>query len=62
MTREERTARIRALTRVLSMLLAEEAPRPVMRLVSGNEMPPWVKAWLLEQIQRASKEENPALH
>jgi hypothetical protein len=61
MTREQRTQRINTLTRELASLLQQEsgAPRPAVRLISGGEMPPWVRAWLLEQI-RASRESSMA--
>ena len=59
---KERGKRIKTLAHELSMLLAQEAPRPVVRMISAREAPSQVRTWLLEQIRRGSKGENPALH
>jgi hypothetical protein len=62
MTKEEKTDRIRTLTRELVSLLEAEAPRPrpTMRFISGDDMPPWVRDWLLEQIRNLRQ--SPGLH
>jgi hypothetical protein len=52
MTREQRAERIWVLTRELSALLAEEpgVTRPATRVISGAEIPPWVRDWFAEQL------------
>jgi hypothetical protein len=42
MTPEQRTARIKTLTRELSTLLAQEAPRPAVKFLSAADLPGWV--------------------
>jgi hypothetical protein len=62
MTKEERSEKIRTLTHELSSLLEAESPRPrqPMRFISGDNMPPWVRDWLLEQIRNLRQ--SPGLH
>jgi hypothetical protein len=63
MTHEQRTERIRTLTRELSTLLAQEAPRlPAVRMISAHEAPQPVRQWLLEQLRRANAQDNPSVH
>jgi hypothetical protein len=55
MTHEQRAERLQVLAHELAALLAEEpgAPKPPVRIISGNSLPSWVRAWLLEQIRRS---------
>jgi hypothetical protein len=63
MTHEQREKRIMTLARELSTLLAQEAPRPpAARIISGDQMPQSVMAWLLEQIRRSNTEKDSTLH
>jgi hypothetical protein len=62
MTHEQRTARIRTLTRELSTLLAQEAPRPAVKFLSAADIPAWVAEGLREAIRRKCAEESPVAH
>ena len=62
MTHEQRTARIKTLTRELSMLLAQEAPRPAVKFLSAADLPVWVAEGLREAIRRKCAEESPTIH
>jgi hypothetical protein len=62
MTREQRTERIRTLTRELSTLLEEEAPRRKVKFLSAQDIPAWVAEGLRDAIRRKIAEENPATH
>ena len=62
MTHEQRTARIRTLTRELSTLLAQEAPRPAVKFLSAADLPNWVAEGLREAIRRKCAEESPIVH
>ena len=61
MTREQRTARIRTLTRELSTLLAQE-PRPIVKFLSAQDIPAWVAEGLKDAIRRKIAEESPTTH
>jgi hypothetical protein len=61
MTREQRTARIRTLTRELSTLLAQE-PRPGVKFLSAADLPAWLAEGLREAIRRKIAEESPSVH
>ena len=61
MTHEQRTARITKLTRELSSLLAQEAPRPAVKFLSAADLPAWVAEGLREAIRRKCAEE-PIVH
>jgi hypothetical protein len=62
MTHEQRTERIKTLTRELSALLAQEAPRPVVKFLSAQDIPAWVVEGLREAIRRKIAEETPTTH
>jgi hypothetical protein len=62
MTHEQRTERIRVLTRELSALLAQEAPRPALKFLSAADLPNWVAEVLREAIRRKCAEETPTTH
>jgi hypothetical protein len=61
MTKEQRTARIRTLTRELLTLLAQE-PRPTVKFLSAQDIPAWVAEGLRDAIRRKIAEESPAPH
>jgi hypothetical protein len=52
-------ARITKLTRELSMLLAQESPRPAVKFLSAADLPGWVAEGLREAIRRKIAEESP---
>jgi hypothetical protein len=52
MTHEQRTRRIQDLTRELTSLLKEEAPRPAVRQLTAADLPAWVAEGLREAIRR----------
>ena len=58
MTHEQRTARIKTLTRELSTLLAKEAPRPTVKFRAAD-IPGWVAEGLREAIRPKCAEETP---
>jgi hypothetical protein len=62
MTHEQRTARIRTLTRELSTLLEQEAPQPIMKFLSAQDIPAWLAEGLREAIRRKIAEESPTTH
>jgi hypothetical protein len=53
-TREQRHNRIQVLTRELSALLAEEAPRPKIRWLTAADLPAWVAEGLREALAAKS--------
>ena len=59
MTHEQRTARIRTLTRELSTLLAQEAPQPKIRWLTAADLPSWVAEGLRDALRRKIAEEPP---
>jgi hypothetical protein len=61
MSREERTDRIRSLTRELSTLLKEEAPRPAVTFLNATDLPAWLTAGLRDAIRRKIAEGKPRL-
>jgi hypothetical protein len=61
MTQEQRTKRIRDLTRELSTLLEEESPRPAVKFLTAADLPGWVAEGLRDAIRRKIAE-SPALH
>jgi hypothetical protein len=50
------------LARELSTLLAQEAPRPAVKLLSAADLPNWVAEGLREAIRRKCAEESPIVH
>jgi hypothetical protein len=62
MTHEQRTARIKTLTRELASLLAQEAPPPTVKFLTAADIPSWVAEGLREAIRRKIAEEGPATH
>jgi hypothetical protein len=60
-TRAE-AARIRTLTRELSTLLAQEAPRPAVKFLTAADIPAWVAEGLREAIRRKCAEKSQAAH
>ena len=62
MTHEQRTERIKTLTRELSTLLAQEAPRPKIRWLTAADLPSWVAEGLRDAIRRKIAEETPTTH
>jgi hypothetical protein len=62
MTHEQRKARIKILTRELSMLLEEEAPRPVVKFLSAQDIPAWVAEGLRDAIRRKCAAESQSVH
>ena len=62
MTHEQRTARIKTLTRELASLLAQEAPRPAIKFLIATDLPGWVAEGLREALRRKIAEESPATH
>jgi hypothetical protein len=62
MTHEQRTERIKTLTRELAALLAQEAPRPKVRWLTAADLPGWVVEGLREAIRRKIAEETPTTH
>ena len=62
MTHEQREKRIMTLAAELSTLLAQEAPRPVVRFLSAAALPNWVAEGLREAIRRKCAEESPIVH
>jgi hypothetical protein len=59
------TARIRTLTRELSTLLEEEAPQPIVKFLSAQDIPGWVAEGLRDAIRRKIckiAEKSPATH
>jgi hypothetical protein len=62
MTHEQRTARIRTLTRELSTLLAQEAPQPKIRWLTAADLPSWVAEGLRDALRRKIAEETPTTH
>jgi hypothetical protein len=62
MTHEQRTERIRTLTRELSTLLAQETPRPPVKFLSAQDLPAWVAQGLRDAIRRKCAEESPIVH
>jgi hypothetical protein len=61
-TREQRHDRIKTLTRELSSLLEQEAPRPAVKFLSAADLPVWVAQGLREAIRRKCAEESPVSH
>jgi hypothetical protein len=59
MTHEQRTARIRRLTRELASLLTQEAPLPAARFLTVADIPSWVAEGLREAARRKCAEETP---
>jgi hypothetical protein len=59
MTHEQRTERIKDLARELSALLAQEAPRPKIRWLTGADLPAWVAEGLRDALRRKTAEEPP---
>jgi hypothetical protein len=55
-------AKITKLTRELSTLLEEEAPRPRIRWLTAADIPAWVAEGLREVIRRKCVEETPVSH
>ena len=53
---------IQVLTRELSALLKEEAPRPAVKFLSAADIPAWVVEGLREAIRRKCAEESPTIH
>jgi hypothetical protein len=62
MTHEQRTERIKTLTRELSALLAQEAPRPKVQRLTAADLPGWVAEGLRDAIRRKIAEETPTTH
>ena len=62
MTQEQREKRIMILARELSMLLAQEAPRPAVKFLSSADIPAWVAEGLRDAIRRKIAEETPTTH
>jgi hypothetical protein len=62
MTHEQRTERIRTLTRELSTLLAQETPRPAVKFLSAQDIPAWVVEGLKDALRRKIAEESPIVH
>jgi hypothetical protein len=62
MTHEQWTERIRALANELSVLLAQEAPRPKIRWLTAADLPSWVAEGLRDAIRRKIAEETPTTH
>jgi hypothetical protein len=62
MTHEQRTRRIKDLTRELTSLLAQEAPRPAVKFLTAADIPAWVAEGLREAIRRKCAEETPTTH
>ena len=62
MTHEQRTERIKTLTRELSTLLAQEAPRPRIRWLTAADLPSWVAEGLRDALRRKIAEETPTTH
>ena len=60
MTHEQRTERIKTLTRELSALLAQEAPK--IRWLTAADLPNWVAEGLRDAIRRKIAEETPTTH
>jgi hypothetical protein len=61
MTHEQRTERIKTLTRE-SALLEQEAPRPAVKFLSAQDIPAWVAEGLKDAIRRKIAEESPTTH
>jgi hypothetical protein len=61
-TREQCHDRIKTLTRELSSLLEQEAPRPAVKFLSAQDLPGWVAEGLREAIRRKCAEESPIVH
>ena len=62
MTREQRTERIKTLTRELSALLAQEAPRPKIKWLTAADLPSWVAEGLRDALRRKIAEDAPTTH
>jgi hypothetical protein len=62
MTHEQRTARIKTLTRELASLLKEEAPRPAVKFLTAMDLPSWVAEGLRDALRRKIAEESPSVH
>jgi hypothetical protein len=62
MTHEQRTARIKSLTRELASLLVQESPRPAVKFLDAADIPAWVAEGLREAIRRKCAEESPVSH
>jgi hypothetical protein len=62
MTHEQRTARIKTLTRELASLLKEESPRPGVKFLNAADLPAWLAEGLREAIRRKIAEESPTTH
>jgi hypothetical protein len=58
MTHEQRTERIKTLTRELSTLLAQETPRPAVKFLSAQDVPAWVAEGLCDAIHHKRAEER----
>jgi hypothetical protein len=45
-------------------LLAEMSPQPppMVKMISGDEMPRQVRTWLIEQVRRLDKKKGSPLH
>jgi hypothetical protein len=56
---EERAERIKTLTRELSALLAQEAPRPRIRWLTAADLPGWVAEGLRDALRCKIAEETP---
>ena len=61
MRRTQRMEQIQVLTRELSALLKEEAPRPAVKFLSAADIPAWVVEGLREAIRRKCAEESPTI-
>ena len=62
MTHEKRMARITRLTRELSTLLEQEAPRPTAKFLTAADIPNWVAEGLRAALRRKCVEESPTNH
>ena len=64
MTHEQRTERIRILTRELASLLEEEggAPKPIVKVLTAADSPSWVAQGLIAAIRRKCAEGAPTAH
>jgi hypothetical protein len=50
------------LTRELASLLAQEAPRPALKVLTAADIPSWVAEGLRDAIRRKLVEESPIVH
>jgi hypothetical protein len=62
MTHEQRTARIKTLTRELASLLAQESPPPAIKFLTAADLPAWIVEGLRAAIRRKIADESPVRH